>query len=154
MDQGMVLGQGPVSEVLGRTDLPLARDDDAGALLQATVAERDTRWHLARVAFDGGSLWLRDDGLPQGTSVRVRVLARDVSIASEAPPPGAMSIQNALPCTVRRTGPAAHPSQVLVQLDCGGSMLMARITARAAHALELVPGRPVWALVKSAALVR
>jgi ABC-type molybdate transport system ATPase subunit len=33
-------------------------------------------------------------------------------------------------------------------------MLMARITARAAHALELVPGRPVWALVKSAALVR
>jgi ABC-type molybdate transport system ATPase subunit len=32
--------------------------------------------------------------------------------------------------------------------------LLARITARAAHELQLAPGQLVWALVKSVALVR
>ena len=153
MDQGRVLAQGPLAAMLARGDLPLAADDDAGAVLQATVAERDARWHLARVAFDAGSLWLRDDGLPPGAAVRVRVLARDISLAVEPPAVG-VSIQNALACTVRRVGAASHPSQVHVQLACGDSLLLARITARAADALELVPGRAVWAQVKSAALVR
>jgi len=154
MDHGRVVAQGPLAAMLARSDLPLARDEDAGALLHATVAERDARWHLARMAFPGGSLWLRDDGLAPGTAVRVRVLARDVSLASEAPEAGAVSIQNAIPCTVRRIDAAAHPSQVLVQLACGETLLLARITARAADALQLVAGSPVWAQVKSAALVR
>jgi len=154
MDHGRVLAQGALAETLARSDLPLARDEDAAALLQARVVERDTRWHLARVAFDGGSLWLRDDGLVPGQPVRVRVLARDVSLATEASAPGTASIQNLLACTVRRIDAAGHPSQVLVQLDCGASPLLARITARAADGLALVPGRTIWAQVKSAALVR
>jgi molybdate transport system ATP-binding protein len=154
MDAGRVLAQGTLADTLARTDLPPARDDEAGALLHGTVAERDARWHLARVDFGGGTLWLRDDGLALGEAVRVRVLARDVSLAAEAPAAGATSIQNVLPCTVREIAPAAHPSLVLVRLDCGPSPLLARITARAADALRLAPGQPVWAQVKSAALVR
>ncbi|WP_427915404.1 molybdenum ABC transporter ATP-binding protein [Ramlibacter sp. MMS24-I3-19] len=153
MDQGRVLAQGPLASMLARGDLPLAADDDAGAVLHATVVERDSRWHLVRVAFDGGSLWLRDDGLALGTPVRVRVLARDISLALEAPG-GGVSIQNMLICAVQRIDAASHPSQVHVQLACGASALLARITARAADALELVPGCAVWAQVKSAALVR
>jgi molybdate transport system ATP-binding protein len=42
----------------------------------------------------------------------------------------------------------------VVQLACGDSLLLARITARAADALHLAPGAAVWAQVKSAALVR
>jgi molybdate transport system ATP-binding protein len=154
MDQGRVVASGPLADTLARPDLPLARDDDAGALLQGTVAERDERWHLARVAFSGGSLWLRDEGLPLGEPVRVRVLARDVSLALEPMPAGTTSIQNVLRCSVVGTAPGAHPSQAMVQLDCGGHALLARITARAADALRLAPGRAVWAQVKSAGLVR
>ena len=86
--------------------------------------------------------------------MRVRVLARDVSLAIEEAAAGTVSIQNVLACVVRRVDEAAHPSQVLVQLDCGASPLLARITARAARALALAPGRAVWAQVKSAALVQ
>ena len=46
-----------------------------------------------------------------------------------------------------------HPSQAMVRLACGASPLLARITARAVDALGLAPGVPVWAQVKSAALV-
>jgi len=58
-----------------------------------------------------------------------------------------------LPCQVRAIAPAGHPSQVTVQLACGASLLLARITARAVHQLEIGVGDQVWAQVKSAALV-
>ena len=151
LDQGRVVAAGPVAQVLARVETPVVLGEDAGALLEGTVVERDGRWHLMRIAFAGGSLWLRDSGLAVGSPVRLRVLARDVSIAAEEP--RATSIQNLLPCVVRAVVPDAHPSQALVQLACGGSVLLARITARAADALGLVPGKPVWAQVKSAALV-
>jgi molybdate transport system ATP-binding protein len=154
LDAGRIVASGPLAATLARVDLPIARDEDAGALLQGRVAQRDARWHLARVDLAGGALWLRDDGLDVGDPVRVRVLARDVSLLAAAPVPGASSIQNVLACTVSAIAPAGHPSQVLVQLACAGDTLLARITARAADALALAPGQPVWAQLKSAALVR
>jgi molybdate transport system ATP-binding protein len=151
LDQGRVVAAGPVAETLAGIAAPVVLGEDAGALLQGTVAERDARWHLVRVDFQGGALWLRDTGAALGRSVRVRVLARDVSISIAAP--AGTSIQNLLPCTVQAVAPDNHPSQVLLRLACGDSALLARITARAADALGLAPGLAVWAQVKSAALV-
>ena len=152
LDRGSVLAAAPVAEVLAGTRVPVVLGEDAGALLQGTVQERDARWSLALVAFDGGALWLRDSGVEVGKRVRLRVLARDVSLATQQPT--ATSIQNVLPCVVESVAADAHPSQVLVRLVCGGSVLLARITARAADALALAPGQAIWAQVKSAALVQ
>jgi molybdate transport system ATP-binding protein len=152
LDQGRVTAVGQVAETLSRTDLPGMSGDDAGALLEGTVEERDARWHLARVAFAGGALWLRDGGVDVGRRVRLRILARDVSVATQQP--NATSIQNVLPCTVDAVTADSHPSQVMVRLACGDAFLLARITARAADALSLVPGMRVWAQVKSVALVK
>lgn len=152
LDQGQVAASGPTAEVMARAEGPLAAGEEAGALLQGTVLERDGRWHLLRVGVDSGSLWLRDSDIALGQAVRVRVLARDVSLAIERSLD--TSIQNLLPCTVRAIAPGGHPSQCLVQLAWGDAVLLARITARAADALALAPGQPVWAQVKSAALVQ
>ena len=154
LEDGRVRAHGPLAATLGRTDLPFVPEEEAAALLQGRIGAVDARWHLARVDFDGGALWLRDDGLPAGHAVRVRVLARDVSVATEPPASGTTSIQNVLPCTVAGVAPSTHPSQVVVQLQVGGSVLLARVTARAADALRLAPGQRAWAQVKSAALVR
>ncbi|NNU43704.1 molybdenum ABC transporter ATP-binding protein [Ramlibacter montanisoli] len=151
LDEGKVRAAGPLAETLARIDLPAIPGEEAGALLHATIGERDARWQLARVDFDGGALWVADAGLAAGHAVRVRVLARDVSLALV--PPERSSIQNVLPCTVRAIAPGAHGSQAVVQLACGRSLLLARITARAVDALALSAGTPVWAQVKSAALV-
>jgi molybdate transport system ATP-binding protein len=151
LDAGKVKACGPVSQVLAASDATAVLGDDTGALLEATVAERDTRWHMARLAFNGGSLWLRDTGLALGRTVRVRVLARDVSIATQEPQQ--TSIQNLLPCVVQSIVADTHPSQTLVRMACGGSIVLARITARAVDALQLKAGMAVWAQVKSAALV-
>lgn len=152
LERGQVRACGPVAEVLARLDAPVVLGDDVAALLDGVLEARDERWSLVRASFAGGSLWLRDSGLPLGTRVRLRVMARDVSLATE--PAHHSSIQNSLPCTVRAVAPDSHPSQVLVQLDCGGALLLARITARGADALGLAVGQRVWAQVKSVALVQ
>jgi molybdate transport system ATP-binding protein len=151
LDAGRVRAAGPLAQTLARIDLPAVPGEEAGALLHGTLVARDPQWQLAQVRFDGGTLWLPDPGFALGHAVRVRVLARDVSLALL--PPERSSIQNVLPCTVRAIAPGGHASQALVQLECGGVLLLARITARAAHALALASGASVWALVKSAALV-
>jgi molybdate transport system ATP-binding protein len=40
----------------------------------------------------------------------------------------------------------------LVTIDVGGAALIARVTNEATRELELVPGKPVWALVKAVSL--
>jgi molybdate transport system ATP-binding protein len=151
LDGGRATACGPVADVLSQTDAPVVVGEDAGALLMGRVAARDLTWHLVRVDFAGGSLWLRDTGLAPGRDVRIRVLARDVSLTTVEP--RQTSIQNLLPCTVSTLSHDTHPSQVLVGLQCGPCRLLARITRRAAAELELQPGLPAWAQVKAAALI-
>ncbi|MGQ0709521.1 MAG: molybdenum ABC transporter ATP-binding protein [Rhodoferax sp.] len=167
LEQGRVRAQGPIAQVLAQVDTPVVLGEDAGALLRGVVRAIDRDWHLAQVDCAGSLLWLRDTGLQPGQAVRVRVLARDVSLALQPLPDS--SIQNSLPCTVRAIAPGAHPSQVLVQLQMpprvplpgstaapevlDAPLLLARVTARAAHQLGLHPGLALWAQVKSVGLV-
>jgi molybdate transport system ATP-binding protein len=152
LERGQVRASGPVAEVLAAIASPVVVGEDAGVLLGGEVVERDAHWQLVRVAFDGGSLWLRDNGVPLGRAVRLRVLARDVSLTTAEPQ--YTSIQNHFPCEIESVAPDAHPSQVLVRLRCGASLLLARITRRACAELELEPGASAWVQVKSVAVVQ
>ena len=151
MDAGRAVAQGPLAETLARIDLPIRLGEDAGAVFAATVAERDAEWHLARVEFDGGELWVRDNGTPVGRRVRVRILARDVSIANSRHDD--VSIMNLLPATVIAHAGEDHPSAVLLQLRVGATTLLARLTRRSAQRLDLAPGRDVWVQIKAVALI-
>ncbi len=151
LEAGKVRVAGPVAEVLAAIDHPVLQGEEAGMLVQARVAERDEQWHLLRVEFDGGSLWVRDNGLALGQPLRLRVLARDVSIALLEPEQS--SIQNHLRARVESIAAGEHPSQAMVRLRCGQAWLLARITQRAVHALGLAPQREVWLQVKSVAVI-
>ncbi|MCM2307221.1 MAG: molybdenum ABC transporter ATP-binding protein [Sulfuritalea sp.] len=151
MDGGRAVAQGPLAETLARIDLPIRLGEDAGAVFAAVVAERDAEWHLARVEFDGGELWVRDSGVAVGRQVRVRILARDVSLANSRHDD--VSIMNLLPATVLAHAAEDHPSAILVQLRVGGTKLLARLTRRSAQRLDLAPGREVWVQIKAVALI-
>jgi molybdate transport system ATP-binding protein len=153
MAQGRALASGALPAMLARLDLPTLRGEEAGVVLDAVVAERDDGWQLARLQLPGGagSLWTRDGGLPAGSAVRVRVLARDVSLALAAQP--GSSIGNQLPATVEALADDEHPALTLVRVRVGALPLVARLTRRSAHALALQPGQPVWAQVKTVALM-
>lgn len=151
LDAGRAVASGPLAETLARLDLPIRLGEDAGVVLEATVGAIDDEWHLARVNFSGGSLWTRDRGLPAGRRVRVRILARDVSLAVAEPGPS--SIQNRLDGIVDSLGDDEHPGLLLVRVQVGASRLIARLTRRSATQLGIAAGRPVRVQVKSVALM-
>jgi molybdate transport system ATP-binding protein len=151
LDRGRAVAAGPLTDTLARLDLPIRLGEDAGVVLDAQVAERDENWHLTRVTFNGGHFWARDAGHAVGQRVRVRVLARDVSVALNHS--FGTSILNALPATVEAIADEAHPALALVRLRVGASPLVARLTRRSVQALELTPGKVVFAQVKAVALV-
>ena len=151
LDAGRAVATGPLTETLARLDLPIQLGEDVGVVLDAVVAERDTAWHLARVEFPGGSLWVRDAGHALGDPVRVRILARDVSIALQHLE--GTSIQNCLPATVEQMAGDYHPALSLLRLKVGSSPLLARLTQRSAAGLGLAPGMPVWVQIKAVALI-
>lgn len=63
------------------------------------------------------------------------------------------SILNALPAVVEAITAEEHPGLALVRLRLGASPLLARLTRRSVQALELTPGKVVFAQVKAVALV-
>lgn len=150
LEAGRMWASGPLAEVLARLDGPLGLGAATGVVLAGRIGEVDPIWHLARVDFPGGALWVPDPGLPTGRPTRVWVLARDVSLAEA---PGASSIQNVLYGVVDAMGADEHPSLALVRVRVGASVLLARLTQRALAVLGVVTGKPLWVQIKSAALL-
>jgi molybdate transport system ATP-binding protein len=149
---GRVHAVGPVAEIMGRAgQYPLAGGFEAGAVLTVRVAAHDPGWGLTELAGDGGRLTVPRLDLPVGSMLRVRIRARDVMLATERP--RGISALNVLAGTVEALVPTGGEA-LEVQLRLGPERLLARITRRSGEALGLMPGRPVFALVKTVAIDR
>jgi molybdate transport system ATP-binding protein len=98
LDQGQVRGAGSLSELVTRLDLPLAHGEEAGSVIEARVERIDEAFHLAYLALPCGRIAVARGRLDIGQKARVRIHARDVSIALEHP--AHTSILNILPARV------------------------------------------------------
>jgi molybdate transport system ATP-binding protein len=150
LEKGRVIASGALHETLARLDLPTAHFDDAGAVIEATVAQHDEQYHLSRLNFAGTGLWVSKVDQPLGTPVRARVLARDVSIATVLP--HGSSISNILAARIVEIRDEG-PDKVNVKMRIGESELVSRITRRSCNLLALSVGMEVYAQVKSVALM-
>ncbi|MBU4183426.1 MAG: molybdenum ABC transporter ATP-binding protein [Gammaproteobacteria bacterium] len=155
LEQGRVMAQGPVLELMTRTDLPLAHGDSAGALVEAVTCGLQSDSDLCELRFDGGTLLLpqtRATPLPDRTPVRVRIQARDVSLSLVLPEQ--TSVLNCLPATVSDVCDDG-PGQVLVGLRLGlETRLLSRISRLSCERLGITTGLPVYAQIKGVAMVR
>jgi len=152
LSQGEVVAAGPVGDIMSRTDLaPYTGRFEAGAVIETKVAAHDLEYDLTRLDFSGGHLFVSNLDALIGEPVRVRVRARDVSLALRAPQD--TSILNVLPGRVMEIveGPGAAAD---VRLSVGEATLLARVTRRSAERLGLRPGLEVYAMVKAISLDR
>ena len=150
LQAGRVLAQGEVEALSLRTDLPLAARWDAGALLRCTVLAHDSQRGLTRLGFDGGTLELPLRDHPTGALVPVRVRARDVAVARQAPVQA--SVHNVLPCRLAAIEAASDPNERLLRLQLGATQLLSRVLRDTVERLALAPGDALYALVKGIAL--
>ncbi|MDR2128439.1 MAG: molybdenum ABC transporter ATP-binding protein [Burkholderiaceae bacterium] len=154
MDAGRVLAHGPMTEMLTRLDLPLARSDLASAIVAGEVVALDAQYQLLQLRFSGGMLRVplgaSTAGWTPGDQVRLRIQSRDVSLALS--PPQQSSILNTVPAQISAMQPDGA-AQLVVALTAGEATLLARITRRSAQDMALAVGSAVYAQVKGVAIL-
>ena len=150
LNNGRVQGNGKISEMLTSLELPLARSDNAVSIIKAMVVKHDKIYNLTCLRFDGGEILLPQEKCNIGKIVRVAVHARDVSLVWE--PPKQSSILNVIPVVIKEVS-VLNSAQVLVRLMAVNTFLLARITKKSAAVLDVVPGRQMYAQVKSVSLI-
>ncbi len=150
LEAGKVLASGAPSELLTRLDLPLAHGDAAAAVVAGKVVAAESEFDLICVEFNGGNIWLPGLAEKLGRSVRLRIQARDVSLALTRAEDS--SILNSLSATVTDLADDAY-GQLMVGLDVGGVRLLSRITRKSASVLALETGKSLYAQVKGVAVI-
>ncbi len=154
LDAGRVVAAGGVAETLERLDMAGVQGRfEAGVILSGRVAGQDAILRMSRVDLGHGTMFeVPEIGLDEGAAVRLRVRARDVSLALARLE--GLSIRNQLPASVVAITPEPDTAYAEVLLDLGNQHLRSRITRAAVQDLGLTAGQNVVALIKSVAFDR
>lgn len=156
LSNGGISASGPVEEILERLDLaPATGRFEAGVLLRARVKSHDPAYQLTALEHQGApahQLWVPLVDAAPGAEVRLRIRARDVTLATIEP--RGVSTRNILPGTLVEINPEPDTAFTETLVDIGGARLRARLTRKAADELDLKLGSKVYALIKSISLDR
>ena len=150
MDNGKIIAQGPVPDLLSEHPL-LAQREDAFTLLQGQVTAIKPEHHLTCVTLGETQVYLPQLQAAQQQSVRLRVYARDVSLCLDHPQ--RTSILNILPARITQID-AGERGQNLVHLAIENQVLLARISHLSCYQLGLSVGQQVYAQIKALALMK
>ncbi|WP_421401482.1 molybdenum ABC transporter ATP-binding protein [Agrobacterium fabrum] len=150
MKDGKVEAEGKASEVLSRPDFSTHLERrEAGSILSGNIESFDERHGLAAVRLNAALLQVPAKKAAAGTPARVLIPARDVMLALVKPE--GLSALNILEGHVAGIS-ESEDGMVTIQVDCGGDIIQSRITDLSRERLHLEPGKPVHAIIKSAAL--
>ena len=156
LDKGRVLASGPLSVLQTDPTLPLIAAPDAAVMLEGRVAHIDEDYALTHFAVPGGTLLVPGRQGAPGTERRLRIAASDVSFTLTAA--SDTTILNCLQARIVSIDGSGSEAQVNIiaalGTDGSGARIAARITRKSQATLGLAPGTPVFAQIKSVALMR
>ena len=152
VDKGQVLAQGEINDILTRNDLPLAHLNESCSVIDGQIDAFDKEFHLSYVRIGNQTIALSETNKPVGSKVRIRILARDVSLALEKNT--SSTIHNIFPAKVLKISQSSDPAKLVVRLKVGNTILLSQITKFSAYRLKIGVEQDIWAQVKSAALMR
>jgi molybdate transport system ATP-binding protein len=151
LEQGRTMASGPLTSLTSRPDLAWLRHAvGLGAVFEATVSRILPARGLVELAFPGGLLLATDRDVATGTTVRVRIPAREVILATREPE--GLSLHNVLSGTVAAIHADPAFDHVIVQVAVGRVLLLAEVTRDAISRLNLAVGSHVHALIKSVSI--
>ncbi|MDQ7049789.1 MAG: molybdenum ABC transporter ATP-binding protein [Enterobacterales bacterium] len=152
MQQGKLIKQGKLQELLPTLDHhDTTSNDKLGVVFKCRVIQQDDAWHLNKVVFEKNELWVHDNNLQIGDHLRVRILAKDISIALSNHLDS--SILNRLNCEIAEINSDKDDAYCLVKLKLNNCTLIAQLTNKSVANLKLAVGMKVWAQIKSVAII-
>lgn len=156
LSKGRVMASGPLEVLQTDSSLPLIAAPDAAVMLEGRVESIDETYALTTFSVAGGALVMPGRQGAPGAERRLRIAASDVSFTLTAA--SDTTILNCLPARIVSIDGAANEAQVNIiaalGADGSGARIAARITRKSHAALGLAPGTPVFAQIKSVALMR
>ena len=151
LEHGRTVACGPLSDLMSRPDLPWLREAvGLGSVFEARVGRRHPERGLVELTFEGGALLAADRALGAGMTVRVRIPAREVILATREP--DGLSLHNALSGTVSALNADPAFDHVIVQIAIGRVFLLAEVTRDAIDRLGIGVGTRLYALIKSVSI--
>ena len=151
LERGHTVAHGSITALMSRPDLSWLREGvGLGSVFDALVSRTHADRGLAELTFDGGTLLAAGRDVAMGATVRVRIPAREVILATREPE--GLSLHNVLSGAV--SGIHADPAfdHVIVQIAVGRVLLLAEVTRDAVERLRLAQGVHVYALIKSVSI--
>lgn len=158
MQQGQIDDICSLQQAMARPDSPLFIEEGPSSVLIGEINTADPHG-VCRFESAQGSVCLFIHGNRQtggadaeGTRLRrLRILARDVSVALDDP--SRISIRNHLPVVIEQISHLAAGRVLLTTRLADDQVLLIELTDWSAQQLALAPGQTVWALIKSVALL-
>ena len=148
LNKGRKVAEGEVGQVLERLDLhPATGRFEAGVIVTARVVDHDHAMKITHADLYGQKIDIPLVDAEPGHEIRLRVRARDVSLATERPK--GISIRNVIAGKITEINEEPETAYAETLVDIGGARLRARITRASVADLDLQTGKPVYALVKS-----
>jgi len=145
--EGRVVRAGPLAEILSDPEAAaLMGPSQAGAVLEGEVIE--VADGLAAIRTPAGVLQVAG---VTGGRVRIRIRAEDVIVATQEP--RGLSALNTLPAVIEAVQAGQGPG-VMLRLQAGDGVLLARLTRRSFDRLGLGVGQKVWAVLKTSGVAR
>jgi molybdate transport system ATP-binding protein len=150
ISEGRIAAEGPLLELSTRIELALSHEEQAAAIVSATIESHNEGYGLTELALDGQRMFVGKLAESPGTAIRLRLPARDISLCRTRPEQ--TSILNILEGTITDIE-AGQASRVLVRIQVGTQFMLARVTRKSIDELSLSAGERVYAQVKSVALL-
>lgn len=152
LDNGSVLTMGDLEDVWASNIMrPWLPREEQSSVLNVSVLEHHPRYDMTALAIGDQRLWIGKVDAAEGTALRVRVNAADVSLVLQ-PTANNSSIRNILPAKVLEC--LEIGSQVEVKLAMADHIIWARITPWARDELMIRSGQWLYAQIKSVSLSR
>ncbi len=152
MENGTTYKHGPLLETVADISSPLAEQANAFSILEGECDTHSEKALLTSVNVDGNSFRIPYTSLDGEGVVRLRIVAKDVSICLDRPL--RTSILNVLESTIVDIKDNEEKGQAVVKLTVGRQFLLARISLYSKQQLSLAVGDKVFAQIKAVALVR
>lgn len=154
MDKGCIQSSGEFWDLIQKEKQLLNQKNQIWSVLPGVVKQHDQAFGLSVVAAAGGEIWVNQDDLPVGDSVRLLFNGSDLSISLI--PPENSSILNVLPVVVsgiKNINSSLSQISLKVSRQNQGEHLQALITRKSAVSLALIDGQSVWVQIKSVAVL-
>ena len=121
------------------------------AMIRCRVTGRDPLNELTLLSFENQKMYLANSFYSSGDTLRIRIPARDVSLALTKPE--GSSILNIIEGQIKAIHTDNASPAAVVVVRCGNQQILARITRKSLSDMKLTVGQQIFAQIKGVALI-